>query len=225
MIEPRVWPRRAPGGRRRMTTIELTLADLAREPSMSHLFAYLSRMKFIRRWGLMPAVHPENVQEHSLRVAQIAHTLAIVRNRLYGGRLSPERAATLALYHDASEVLTGDLPTPVKNFNPHIKTAYHAIEQSARERLLGMVPEALRQDLDPCFLPKPEDAAHWEVVTAADKLCAYLKCVEEVSAGNAEFRLAERTLRQTVEAIDRPEVRYFLETFAPSLRLTLDELG
>ena len=192
---------------------------------MSHLFAYLSRMKFIRRWGLMPAVHPENVQEHSLRVAQIAHTLAIIRNRLHGGRVSPERAATLALYHDASEVLTGDLPTPVKNFNPDIRAAYRGIERAASERLLGMVLAPLRADLAACFLHQPEDAAHWELIGAADKLCAYLKCVEEVSAGNLEFRQAEHALHRTLVALDLPEVRYFLETFAPSLRLTLDELG
>ena len=192
---------------------------------MSHFFAYLSRMKFIRRWGLMPAVHAENVQEHSLRVAQIAHALAIVRNRLYGGRVSPERTATLALYHDASEVLTGDLPTPVKNFNPDIRAAYRGIEQAARERLLAMVPEPLQADLAAGFRHQPADAEHWQLIEAADKLCAYIKCVEEVSAGNLEFRQAERTIRQTLDALELPEVRYFMETFVPSLRLTLDELG
>src|SRR5713101_2338410 len=116
---------------------------------MSHFFAYMSRMKFIRRWGLMHSAYPENVQEHSLRVAQIAHALAILRNRLFGGQVSPERAATLALYHDASEVLTGDLPSPVKTDNPHILAAYKAIESAATEKLLELIPGALRTDYEP----------------------------------------------------------------------------
>ena len=109
----------------------------------SHFFAYLSRMKFIRRWGLMHSTYPENIQEHSLRVAQIAHALAIIKNRLYGGDVNPERAATLAIYHDTSEVLTGDLPAPVKEFNPGIRRAYHAIEAASKERLFGLIPDAL----------------------------------------------------------------------------------
>jgi 5'-deoxynucleotidase len=191
---------------------------------MSHFFAYLSRMKLIRRWGLMHSAYPENIQEHSLRVAQIAHALAIIRNRLFGGQLRPERAAVLALYHDAGEVLTGDLPTPVKNFNPEIRTAYRAIETSAREKLLSMVPEALRPAYRDVFLPDDPADGHLEVVRAADRLCAYIKCVEERSAGNPEFAQAEKALRAAIEAIPLPEVRYFVETFLPSFRLTLDEL-
>src|ERR671936_2763976 len=113
---------------------------------MSHLFAYLSRMKFIKRWGLMHNTYPENIQEHSLRVAMIAHALAIIRNRVFGGNISPERTAVLALYHDASEVLTGDLPAPVKYFNPKIKNSYKVLEAAAARRLLDMVPEALKTD-------------------------------------------------------------------------------
>jgi len=191
----------------------------------SHFFAYLSRMKFIRRWGLMHSTYPENVQEHSLRVAQIAHALAIVRNRVFGGCVSPERAAVLALYHDVSEVLTGDLPSPVKEFNPEIKRAYHAIEAASKAKLLAMIPDALRPDYEPCLLPGDRDREHRALVTAADKLCAYLKCLEEMSAGNPEFAQAERALRRSVEDLDLPEVRYFLETFVPSFRLTLDELA
>ena len=192
---------------------------------MSHLFAYLSRMKFIRRWSLMHSTYPENVQEHSLHVALVAHMLAVIRNRLFSGRVNPERAATLALYHDVGEVLIGDLPTPVKYFNPEIKTAYQTIEQTAVHKLFGMLPEALRDDYRPFFEPTDTDRDHHELVKAADKLCAYLKCLEEVSAGNREFSQAEQTLRETVERIDLPEVGYFLETFVPSFRLTLDELG
>ncbi len=172
----------------------------------------------------MHSTYPENIQEHSLRVAQIAHALAIVRNRMFGGHLSPERVAALALHHDASEVLTGDLPAPVKEFNPEIKRAYHAIEAASKATLLAMIPGALRPDYEPFLLPGDGEREHRELVKAADKLCAYLKCLEEVSADNPEFAQAEQALRRSVDAIGLPEVRYFLETFVPSFRLTLDEL-
>ena len=191
---------------------------------MSHLFAYLSRMKFIKRWSLMRNTYPESVQEHSQRVAVIAHALATIRNRLHGGRLDAARTALLALYHDAGEVLTGDLPTPVKYFNPDMRAAYGRIERAAAERLLAMVPAALQGDYQPLFREDASDREHWELVRSADKLCAYLKCLEEVAAGNREFARAEQTLRATVEAIPLPEVRYFLAEFAPSLGLSLDEL-
>jgi 5'-deoxynucleotidase len=191
---------------------------------VSHLFAYLSRMRFIRRWGLMRNTHPENIQEHSLRVAMIAHALAVIRNRLFGGAVDPARTAVLALYHDAGEVLTGDLPAPVKYFNPDIKGAYKAIEAAAAHRLLGMVPAPLREDYRPLLLADEADRDARELVAAADKLCAYLKCLEEMGAGNHEFAKAEKALRAAVEGLDRPEVRYFVDTFVPSFRLTLDEL-
>jgi 5'-deoxynucleotidase len=190
----------------------------------SHFFAYLSRMKLIRRWGLMHSAYPENVQEHSLRVAQIAHALAVIRNRLFGGDVRPERAAVLALYHDAGEVLTGDLPTPVKNFNPEIRAAYRAIEASAREKLVTMVPEPLRPAYRDILVPPDSGDVHLQLVHAADRLCAYIKCVEERSAGNPEFAQAEQALRQAIDAIALPEVRYFIDTFLPSFRLTLDDL-
>jgi len=190
---------------------------------MSHLFAYLARMKFIRRWGLMHNTYPENIQEHSLRVAMIAHALAVIRNRLFGGRVNPERAAVLALFHDASEVLTGDLPTPVKYFNPDIRTAYQAIETVARQKLFDMVPAELQDEYR--LLLFDGDRDHAPLVKAADRLAAYLKCLEELSAGNHEFSRAEKTLRRSVEDLDLPEVGYFLATFAPSFKLTLDELG
>lgn len=127
---------------------------------MSHLFAYLSRMKFIRRWGLMRNTYPESIQEHSQRVAVIAHALATIRNRLYGGHVDAGRTALLALYHDAGEVLTGDLPAPVKYFNPDIRSAYGRIERAAADRLFGMVPEALRADYRPLFLEDEADHTH-----------------------------------------------------------------
>jgi len=190
----------------------------------SHFFAYLSRMKLIRRWSLMRNTHPESIQEHSHRVAMIAHGLAVVRNRIFGGQANPDRTALLAIYHDAAEVITGDLPTPVKHFNPAIKTAYKGIEKVASERLVRMLPESLRQEYAPVFFPEGEDEKHMELVRAADKICAYLKCLEELSAGNREFSKAEKATRQALEVMPLPEVRYFLETFVPSFKLTLDEL-
>lgn len=192
---------------------------------MSHFFAYMSRMKFIRRWGLMHNTYPENVQEHSLRVAMIAHALAVIRNRIHGGDVNPDRAAALALYHDSSEVLTGDLPTPVKYFNPEIRTAYQTIEKVAQQKLLDMLPDALKAEYRPYLSASPDDRRCWERVKAADRLAAYTKCLEELAAGNREFTRAEKALRASVEAIDLPEVRYFVDTFVPSLKLTLDELG
>jgi 5'-deoxynucleotidase len=191
---------------------------------MSHFFAWMARMKFIQRWGLMHSTQAENIQEHSLRVAMIAHALAIIGNRLFGGTLSPERAAVVAMYHDASEVLTGDLPRPVKYFNPEIERAYHVIERVARERLVGMVPLPLRADYASLLTPGAADGPYLDLVKAADKLCAYIKCLEETSAGNREFLDAERILREAVESLELPEVRYFVATFIPSFRLTLDEL-
>ncbi|HEY3101846.1 MAG TPA: 5'-deoxynucleotidase, partial [Methylomirabilota bacterium] len=190
--------------------------SLVSSSTVSHFFAYLSRMRFIRRWGLMHNTYPENIQEHSLRVAVIAHALAVIRNRLFQGGVDAERTAVLALYHDASEVLTGDLPAPVKYFNPEIKTAYKAIEAAAARRLLDMIPGSLKGDYEALLVPADADAAHRELITAADKLCAYLKCLEEIAAGNQEFSKAEKSLRATVERLDLPEVRYFLETFVPS---------
>ena len=191
---------------------------------MSHFFAYLSRMKFIRRWGLMHNTYPENIQEHSLRVAMVAHALAVIRNRLFAGKVDPQRTAVLALYHDAGEVLTGDLPAPVKYFNPEIKNAYQEIELAAARKLLDMIPEALKLDYQGLFFAERADQEPRELVKAADKLCAYLKCLEEIGAGNEEFAKAEKALRSSVDALNLPEIRYFLDMFVPSFRLTLDEL-
>jgi 5'-deoxynucleotidase len=191
---------------------------------MSHLFAYFSRMKFIQRWGLMRSTYPENVQEHSHRTALVAHALALIRNRLYGGSVDPARVAVLALYHDSGEVLTGDLPSPIKYRNPDIRAAYRDVEASAATTLLEMVPAALRDDYRPVLVETHADAEERALVKAADKLCAWMKCLEETAAGNREFAKAEEALRAVVEASELPEVRWFVETFVPSFRLTLDEL-
>ena len=191
---------------------------------MSHFFAYLNRMRYIERWGLMYNVHIENIQEHSLQVAVIAHTLAVVRNDLFGGSVNPERVAVLALYHDVSEVITGDLPTPIKYFNPQINRAYKDLEQVANERIHGLLPEALQASFAHIFFATETDAEHWLLVKAADKLSAYIKCLEELKTGNQEFAKAKHTTKQAIDDLDLPEVRYFLKTFLPSMTLTLDEL-
>jgi len=192
---------------------------------MSHFFAYLSKMKFITRWSLMRNTWHENLQEHSLQVATIAHALAVVRNRFFNGQLNPERVALLALYHDAGEVIVGDLPTPIKYFNPTIRQAYGELEKDARQRLLDMLPEELRPDFESLFMPAEEDRLHAEVIGAADKICAYIKCLEERRAGNLEFSEAEKSIRAAIDAFDAPEVAYFVEHFIDSFSLTLDELN
>jgi 5'-deoxynucleotidase len=192
---------------------------------MSHFFAYLAKMKFIRRWGLMRNTRPENIQEHSLQVAMVAHGLAIIRNRVFGGRLDPQRAAVLALYHDVGEVITGDLPTPIKNFNPKIKLAYNEVEDVAKRKLFNMLPEELKSEYEPFFFRLDADEEHARLVKSADKICAYLKCLEELEAGNQEFSKAEKVIRLQLEDLDSPEVRYFMERFVPSFSLTLDELN
>lgn len=192
---------------------------------MSHFFAYLARMKFIQRWGLMRNTFPENIQEHSLQVSMIAHGLALIKNELFAGKVSPERTAVLALYHDIGEVITGDLATPIKHFNPQIKTAYDAIEVVARQKLLGMLPEELQSAYRPFFFLQEDDRDHWQLIKAADKICAYLKCVEELKAGNQEFLKAEKVIKAELEKSPLPEVVYFMEHFVPSFSLPLDELN
>ncbi|MEZ4826672.1 MAG: 5'-deoxynucleotidase [Bacteroidia bacterium] len=191
---------------------------------MSHFFAYLSRMKFIQRWGLMHNVHRENIQEHSLQVCMIAHTLAVIKNNKFAGKVNPERTVLLAMYHDASEVITGDLPTPIKYFSPRIKEAYKEIEVVANQRLFSFLPEEFKAEYSPLFFPEDRDDQHWLLVKAADKISAWFKCVEERKAGNLEFAQAEKVLLKSVQDMNLPEVEYFMETFAPSMELTLDEL-
>ena len=188
----------------------------------SHFFAYIARMRFIQRWALMRNTAPENVQEHSHQVAVLAHALAVIRNEKFGGHLDPGAVAVAALYHDASEILTGDMPTPIKYDNPAIRNAYKDVETLASRRLLEMLPPELRPVYEPILLET--DGEIHRVVKAADKLSAYIKCVEELKAGNNEFREAAAQTRRALEGYGLPEVEYFLETFMDSFSLTLDEL-
>lgn len=192
---------------------------------MSHFFAYLARMKYIRRWGLMRNTRTENIQEHSLQVAMIAHGLAVIRNRRFGGCVDPARVALLAVYHDAEEVITGDLPTPIKYFNPQVAEAMDGLEEVAKERLLAMLPADLAPDYRELFFPGEVVAEEEALVRAADRICAYLKCLEEAKAGNREFERAEQQVLAAVKSLGLPEVEVFLETFVPSFALTLDELN
>ncbi|TDB56891.1 5'-deoxynucleotidase [Photorhabdus khanii] len=192
---------------------------------MSHFFAHLSRLKLINRWPLMRNVRTENVSEHSLQVAFVAHALAIIKNRKFNGNVNAEHIALLAMYHDASEVITGDLPTPIKYHNPHIAREYKKIEKIAQKKLLEMLPAELQED----FRPILDDSQHTEeeifIVKQADALCAYLKCLEELSAGNSEFNLAKARLEKTLAARHSQEMDYFMTVFVPGFSLSLDEIS
>ncbi|WGO84547.1 5'-deoxynucleotidase [Arsenophonus apicola] len=192
---------------------------------MSYFFAHLSRMKLINRWPLMRNVRTENISEHSLQVAFVAHALACIKNRKFNGQINPERIALLAMYHDASEVITGDLPTPIKYHNPQIANEYKKIEKFAQQKLIAMLPKELQQDFQPIL----DDEYHTEeeraIVKQADALCAYLKCLEELSAGNTEFNLAKMRLEKTLSERYSEEMQYFIEIFVPGFSLSLDEIS
>ena len=185
-------------------------------------FPMIARMRYINRWGLMRNTQPENIQEHSHQVAVLAHALAVIQNRYFGGQMDPGAVAVAALYHDASEILTGDMPTPIKYDNPDIQSAYKAVEATAEQKLLSMLPEDLRGEFEAAVtIPDPQVRA---LVKAADKLSAYLKCVEERKAGNAEFRSAEEQTYAALRDNPLPALDYFMDRFLPGFQLTLDEL-
>ena len=186
-------------------------------------FAYLSRLKLIRRWSLMRNTQPENDAEHSLQVAMIAHAIAVIGRDRYSRDTDPEHVLALAVYHDATEVMTGDLPTPVKYHNDELRSAYHRLEDVSADRLLALLPE----DLQPAFTPYMKQAPGYDhtLVKAADRISAYIKCMEEQRAGNREFDYAAENIRESISAIDLPEVRDFLKDFLPAFDMTLDELN
>lgn len=190
-----------------------------------NFFAYMARMKLIRRWGLMKSVTDENIAEHSAQVAQIAHALALIKNKKFGGELDVDKIATIALYHETSEVLTGDLPTPIKYYNSAIRNSYKDIEHTANQKLLSMLPEEFREDYEKIIDIDPNSYEH-KIVKAADKLSAYIKAVEEMQSGNREFAMAEKTLKKEVEAYAQtmPELALFCEYYLESFKKTLDEL-
>lgn len=194
-------------------------------PVVSHFFAYLFRLRFINRWSLMRQVFPENVAEHTFDVAVLTHALCTIGRDVYGKQVDAGRAVTLALFHDVSEVITGDIATPVKHHSEHILRGMRELETLAGERLIDMVPRDLVSEYRAAIKPEGEDAELILWVKAADKLSAYLKCLSEIAAGNREFAVARDQVQLQVEALGMPEVAYFLERFAPSFQRTLDEIS
>lgn len=191
---------------------------------MYNFFAYMARMKLIKRWSLMKSVSDENIAEHSAQVAQIAHAIAVIKNKLFGGEVNADRIASIALYHETSEVLTGDLPTPIKYYNPDIRNAYKEIEGIANDKLIGMLPKELQDEYRSLIEIKAGTYEH-DIVKAADKIAAYIKCIEELRSGNREFAKAEETLRCEIDSYRRyDEVAYFCDTFLDTFKKTLDEL-
>ena len=191
---------------------------------MKHrFFAYVSRLRYIRRWGLMRSVMPENDAEHSLQVAMIAHAIAIMGRDNYGREVNPEHVLALGVYHDVSEVITGDMPTPVKYQTDELRKSYKDVERMANERLLSMLPDGMRTAYTP-YLSVPEDYDR-QILKAADSISAYLKCLEEKRAGNREFDAAGESLRSSLAEIALPEVQDFIREFIPSFELSLDELN
>jgi 5'-deoxynucleotidase len=190
----------------------------------SHFFAYISKIRWIQRWGLKRNTVNENVMEHSWEVATISHCLALLRNRLYGGNIDANAVATAALYHDCTEVITGDMPTPIKYHSKAIKEAYKAIERSAEQELLQLLPEALQTDYSAMLIEDNIDPEIKALIKAADTISAYIKCQAEITSGNIEFNQAAKDIAQRLSQSSVPEVDYFLATFIPSYQLTLDEL-
>lgn len=194
--------------------------------SESSFFAYIDRMKYIHRWGLMRSSIPENVQEHSMQTAILAHALAVIGRDVFHKALDPAQIAAAALYHDCSEILTGDLPTPVKYKNDRLSGAYKDAELDAKQRLFDTLPEALRPGFSEIIFFEEQQPDLYRYIRAADKLSAYIKCKNELTSGNGEFKQAAATLRETVDALaaDMEELDYFWNHFMGGYGLTVDEL-
>ncbi len=189
-----------------------------------HFFAYINRMKFIQRWGLMRNTMPENDMEHALQAAMIAHAIAVMGNVRYHRGYNAEYIMALAMYHDASEVITGDLPTPIKHHNPAIKTEYSKLEDIAAQKLISMLPPDLREYYTP-LIAHDESTEEWRIVKAADRICAYIKCLEERKSGNQEFESARKSVKKYLDQIDLDEVQDFMMECVPGFAMTLDEIS
>lgn len=190
----------------------------------SHFYAYISKIRWLQRWGLKRNTVSENVMEHSWEVATISHALALIKNRVYGGNVDVNAIVVAALYHDCGEVITGDMPSPIKYHSQAITEAYKAIERQAELELLSLVPAVLRKDYETVIVEDKVPIENHRIIKAADTISAYLKCQTEVNAGNSEFSKAAEEIKLKLDSIDLPEVSYFLEVFSPSYSLTLDEL-
>lgn len=188
--------------------------------NISSFYAMVFRTKYINRWGLMNNTRTENLAEHSFECAVIAHALALIGNTYFAKQYDADKAALMALYHDAPEIFTGDLPTPIKYYNPAIKQAYKDIEKAAENKLMSLLPSELQAAYEQAVKPQPELQA---LVKAADKLCAYIKCINETRTGNEEFASAEKSLCQTLDENPLPEVAYFIKHFLPAFSMTIDD--
>lgn len=197
---------------------------MGREEYDSSFFAMISRMKYIDRWALMRNSYPENISEHSLEVAMIAHVLVLISNKKFGNFYNAERAALIGMYHDCTEIITGDMPTPIKYYNTDTKEAYKNVEKQAARELLSMLPDYLYDEYESLFFPREDETYLWKLVKAADSLSAYIKCLEEEKAGNKEFESAKATIYLKIREMDLPEVKEFLRGFGESYKKTLDEL-
>ena len=192
----------------------------------SHFFAMLSRMKYINRWGLMNNTKNENISEHSLQVAMFAHILVLIHNKNFNDNLNSERAALLGIYHDSSEIITGDMPTPVKYYNPQIIESYKQVEKMAEQKLVSMLPKEFKEEFSAILTHENEaDQELYKYVKAGDKLSALVKCIEEIRMGNDEFKQAKSSIEESITKMNIPEVDVFIEKFLPSFTLTLDELN
>lgn len=191
---------------------------------MSSFFAFLKRMRFINRWSLMRNTEIENIQEHSLEVAMVAHNLAALKNEYFGGNLDVNKVAVIAMYHEVSEIFTGDMPTPIKYFDPKLRSLYGEVETLAQEKMLSTLPKRLQAVYKP-YIVDAETLPEWPIVKAADTLSAYMKCVNELHAGNDEFKEAHDTILAKLKALDMPEVDMFIEEYVPALSQSLDQLN
>lgn len=188
-------------------------------------FAFVNRMKYIARWGLMRNATTDNLQEHSLQTAMIAHMLCLIENKKFGGNYDPEKAAVYAIYHDAAETITGDMPTPVKYFDDNMRATYGKIEEKANENLVARLPDEFKEDFKNILCYEDADPEYKKIVKAADKLSAYIKCIEEEKYGNSEFVKAKKTIKKFIKDMKLQSADYFLENFTGAFEKPLDEIS